>query len=78
MKSVKVTSDNKDELYQTTVLLFSNIRQMCSNNIGGWVLVESFTSVDSEIFETKYSNGKMWIKAYSICGNHTYSYGSEQ
>ncbi len=77
MKAVTVNSSNKDDLYQTTVLLFNNIGQMCSNNIGGWVLVESFTSVDSEIFETKYSNGKMWIRAYSICGNHTYSYGEQ-
>lgn len=77
MKTVTVNNDNKDELYQTTVLLFQNIGQMCSVNIGGWKLVESFTSVDQEIFETKYSNGKMWIKAYSICGNHKYSYGAE-
>jgi hypothetical protein len=78
MKTVTVNSNNKDDAYVATVLLFNNIQQMANHKIGKWELVESFTSVDQEIFETKYSNGKMWIKAVSIEGEHTYSFGSEE
>ncbi|AUS01720.1 hypothetical protein NVP1291O_06 [Vibrio phage 1.291.O._10N.286.55.F6] len=77
METVTVTSNNKDDAYTSTVLLFNNVKQMAMHNIGRWELVESFTSADQEIFETKYSNGKMWIKAYSIFGNHKYSFGAE-
>ena len=77
MKAVTVTSNKKDELYQTTVILFNNIRQMCLANIGEWTLGEVYTSVTEQHFITEYTNGKMWIKAESIKGNHTYSYGEQ-
>lgn len=77
MKTVTVNSDNKDDAYTAAVLLFNNVKQMANHNIGKWELVESLTSTDQRIFEAKYSNGKMWIKAHSIWGNHTYSFGTE-
>lgn len=77
MKEVTVTSDNRDELYQTTVFLFNNVRQMCLRNVAGWELEESFTDVYRQHFITKYTNGKMWIRAESVGDNHIYSYGSK-
>lgn len=75
MKTVVVNSNNKDDAYKATVLLFDAVKVMAINKIGGWQLAESFTDCDQGVFETMYSNGKMWIKAYSICGNHEYSFG---
>ena len=77
MNNVIVNSINKDDTYTATVLLFNNVQQMAIHKIGGGKLVEAFTSVDQEEYSTKYSNGKMWIKADSICDNHTYSFGKE-
>lgn len=75
MKTVVVKSTNKDEAYVATVLLFNNIQMMAANNVGSWELVESYTDCENCEFITKYSNGKMWINAYTIDNNHEYSFG---
>ncbi len=77
MKTVTVNSKCNDELYQTTVLLFNSIRQMSMREVGGWTLTETFTDSTNKQFKTKYTNGKMWIKAVSSGTYHTYSYGVE-
>lgn len=77
MKTEAVNSKNKDTAYIATVLLFQNVSQMCNAKISGWELVESHTDVSEKHFITKYSNGKMWIKAVSDNECHTYSFGAE-
>ena len=77
MKTVSVSSENKDELYQTAVLLFNNIKSMAMAKIAGWELTESVTDNTNKYFLTKYSNGKMWIMAVSSKDSHLYSYGQE-
>lgn len=78
MKTVTVSSDNKDDAYVATVLLFNNVQKMSLSMIGGWNLGEVYTNNEEKHFITSYTNGLMWIKAESIDGNHTYSFGSEE
>jgi hypothetical protein len=78
MKTVTVNSYNKDDLYQSTVLLFDAIRVMAVNKVGKWEVSESFTDSANKQFKTKYTNGKMWMKAVSSGEYHTYSYGAEK
>ena len=77
MKTVTVSSDNKDDAYTATVLLFNQVKQMSVAKIGGWSLGQVYTSNSEQHFITEYTNGKMWVKAVSIEGNHTYSFGAE-
>ena len=78
MKTVTVNSDNKDDAYTATVLLFNQVKQMSAANIGGWTLGEVYTNNTDRHFITSYTNGKLWVKAVSIEGNHTYSFGVEK
>lgn len=78
MKTVIVSSDNKDDAYTATVLLFNQVKQMNSAGVGGWSLGEVYTSNTEQHFITEYTNGKMWVKAVSIKGNHTYTFGLEE
>lgn len=50
---------------------------MVKNKIGGWGLEDSMTDTENEHYITKYTNGKMWVKAESHRGTHSYSYGQE-
>lgn len=77
MKTVTVNSNNKDDAYTATVILFNQAQQMSAANVGGWSLGEVYTSITEQHFITEYTNGKMWVKAVSIEGNHTYSFGDE-
>ena len=78
MELVKVSCDIKDSAYIATVLLFNQVGQMChESNLLGWELKSSYTSVVDEHFITEYTNGKMWVKAVSVNGKHTYSIGEE-
>jgi hypothetical protein len=78
MKTVTTTSDNKDDAYVATVLLFNQVKQMSAANIGNWQLGEVYTNNTDRHFITSYTNGKLWVKAVSIDGNHTYSFGAEK
>lgn len=77
MEIVTVNSDNKDSTYVATSLLFNNIRSMALVKLCNWELVESYTNNDEQHFITKYSNGKMWIKAVSVEQHHIYTFGPE-
>ena len=77
MKTVTVNSNNKDEAYITTELLFDNVTRMNFEKIGGWCVKQGYTNNTEQHFITEYTNGKMWIKAVSIEGEHTYSFGAE-
>lgn len=77
MKTVTVNSNNKDDAYVATVLLFNNVQKMSLEKIGGWCVKQGYTSNTEQHFITEYTNGKMWIKAVSIEGEHTYSFGAE-
>lgn len=74
MKTVTVTSDNKDDAYTATVLLFNSARQMSLANVGNWSLGEVYTNNAEQHFITEYTNGKMKIRAESIKGHHTYKF----
>ena len=77
MKTVIVKSDEKNDAYVATVLLFNQIRIMAQAKLGGWELTRTYTNVDRSEFVTRYSNGKMFIMAESIGDYHTYSFGKE-
>lgn len=77
METVVVTSDNKDDAYVATVLLFNNVKQMSLHKIGGWCLDEVYTNTEENHFITSYTNGKMWIRAESNGDFHTYSFGEQ-
>ena len=76
MKTVTVNSNNKDDAYTATVHYFTAVQSLSRNNIDGWTLGEVYTSNIDQHFITTYTNGKMWVKAVSIEGEHTYSFGA--
>ena len=78
MKTVTVNSDNKDDAYVATALMFNQVAIMARNKIGGWSLGESYTSVEDKHYITEYTNGKMWINATSVKEKHIYTFGSEE
>ncbi|AUR95830.1 hypothetical protein NVP1213O_54 [Vibrio phage 1.213.O._10N.222.54.F10] len=77
MKTVTVNSDNKDDAYVATVLMFNQVAIMARNKIGGWSLSESYTSFEDKHYITEYTNGKMWINATSVEEKHIYTFGAE-
>lgn len=76
LPTVKVNSDNKNETYVATVLLFNNVRQMAMHKIGGWALAESVTDNEGNYFISVYKNGKMHVTAESHGDHHAYSFGA--
>lgn len=77
MKTVTVNSDNKDDAYVATIHYFTAVQQMSHDKVGGWCIKQCYTSVTDDHYVTEYTNGKVWIKAVSIEGNHTYCFGVE-
>tara|TARA_R110002012_G_scaffold249637_1_gene427251 strand:+ start:1089 stop:1337 length:249 start_codon:yes stop_codon:yes gene_type:complete len=75
MKTVTVTSNNKDDAYTATVLFFKQVAQMSAAKIGNWSLAECYTNNSDQHFITEYTNGKIFVKAVSVNGEHTYSLG---
>lgn len=77
MKTVTVNSENKDDAYIATVLLFQNVQSMSAAKVGSWRLGEVYTNNNDQHFITEYTNGRMRIRAESVEGNHTYTFGPE-
>lgn len=77
MQTITVNSGNKDDAYIATVLLFNSIQQLCNSGLGDWVIKEAYTNVSDGVYITAYTNGKMFIKAYSAGFHHTYTFGKE-
>lgn len=75
LPTVKVSTNDKNETYVATVLLFNNVRQMAMHNIGGWELAESITDNKGSYFVSVYTNGKMYVTAESHGDHHVYSFG---
>lgn len=75
MKTQTVSSDNKDAAYIATVTLFNHVSVMALNKICGWELESSYTNDSDKHFITRYTNGKIFIKAESVGDNHTYTLG---
>ena len=77
-KTVTVNSNNKDDAYVATVLLFNNIQIMCNAMLDGWTLKETYTDTSRGEYITAYTNGKMFIRAISVGSHHTYTFGPEE
>ena len=78
MEMVKVTSSNRNDAYTATLYFFESVKQLSLANINGWNLGEVYTSNSEQHFITTYTNGQMWVRAESIKGVHTYSFGVEK
>ncbi|MCG9699671.1 hypothetical protein L1D19_05930 [Vibrio natriegens] len=73
----KVTSDNKNALYFIVSDFFYSVCVNVEKGLGNWKIDGSYTNHRDKHFLKIYTNGKMWIKAESIDGRHTYSFGDE-
>ena len=75
MEKQSISSDSGNPLYEVIAALFVTVQQLSNNGLCGWVFDGSYTNHQDEHFVTIYTNGKVSIKAESVDGVHTYTYG---
>lgn len=75
MKVAIANSKDGGNLYDVLKAFFHSVKNWGGLDKTPWTLSSSYTDVEGKVFITEFSNGKVFIRAHSENGVHTYSYG---